>query len=329
VIYRLTLDPTYTTGLSVGLLIQGGPLGNGRYRFTANSTLKDRSGNPLDGTGMAREAMRINGPLRWPCLRAMSSRDEQRDAFDGDGLGAGGGPARSGLLMGGGWGAFNRYRMWIIGASRRWRGRGVGERGHAGQRAGPYLYLYDAAGNGLASGNGSYQAGLGPGRRVPQPLRDCFQREVLCAGDSQYGNSTGSYQVRMEVARGFSKRVTLITPTTASRGPMRWCWRMVRLGIWWHCWRDGDGTGGFQRGRGFLPARDAQRGNVVELGTTLPSTSTLAPRVAVVDASGAALTDEDGNSSDGHFRGRLLRMGRTTRGWIRRWHGHTAATCTF
>ena len=37
VIYRLTLDPTYTTGTSVGLFIQQGPLPSGHYRFTANA----------------------------------------------------------------------------------------------------------------------------------------------------------------------------------------------------------------------------------------------------------------------------------------------------
>ena len=51
VIYRLTLDPTYTTGLNVGLFIQQGPLPNGHYRFTVNRTVQDRSGNGLDGDG--------------------------------------------------------------------------------------------------------------------------------------------------------------------------------------------------------------------------------------------------------------------------------------
>jgi len=49
VIYRLTLDPVYSSGKTVGLFIQGGPLGNGHYRFTANSTVTDRTGNALDG----------------------------------------------------------------------------------------------------------------------------------------------------------------------------------------------------------------------------------------------------------------------------------------
>jgi hypothetical protein len=50
VTYSLQVDP-YTTGLTVGILIQNGPLGNGHYRFTANSAIMDRSGNYLDGNG--------------------------------------------------------------------------------------------------------------------------------------------------------------------------------------------------------------------------------------------------------------------------------------
>ena len=51
VIYRLTLDPAYSSGTSVGLFIEEGPLPDGYYRFTANATLTDRLGNPLDGSG--------------------------------------------------------------------------------------------------------------------------------------------------------------------------------------------------------------------------------------------------------------------------------------
>ena len=51
VIYRLTLASAYTGGTSVSLFINGGPLPNGHYRFTANNTLTDVVGNALDGDG--------------------------------------------------------------------------------------------------------------------------------------------------------------------------------------------------------------------------------------------------------------------------------------
>jgi hypothetical protein len=41
-------------------------------------------------------------------------------------------------------------------------------------------------------------------------------------------------------------------------------------------------------------------GNVVELSTRLPGTSTLVPKVTLLDAAGAVIADTDGNSSDGH-----------------------------
>lgn len=49
VVYQLTVDPTYTTGTSVELYIEQGPLPTGYYRLTMNSTLTDRAGNALDG----------------------------------------------------------------------------------------------------------------------------------------------------------------------------------------------------------------------------------------------------------------------------------------
>lgn len=55
VIYSLTTSPSYTSGTSIDFFINGGPLPNGHYRFTAKSTLTDLSGNPsgnpLDGNG--------------------------------------------------------------------------------------------------------------------------------------------------------------------------------------------------------------------------------------------------------------------------------------
>ena len=48
VVYSLGVN-SYTSGLTVVLPILNGPLGNGHYRFTAQTTLLDRSGNQLGG----------------------------------------------------------------------------------------------------------------------------------------------------------------------------------------------------------------------------------------------------------------------------------------
>ena len=50
-VYTLAIDPAYTSGTTVSLRATDGPLGTGRYRFTANSTITDKVGNPLDGDG--------------------------------------------------------------------------------------------------------------------------------------------------------------------------------------------------------------------------------------------------------------------------------------
>ncbi|MEI7538818.1 MAG: C-type lectin domain-containing protein, partial [Comamonadaceae bacterium] len=46
-------------------------------------------------------------------------------------------------------------------------------------------------------------------------------------------------------------------------------------------------------------------GNMVELGTRLPSTSTLSPLVTLLRADGTVIADEDGNAADGHFMATL------------------------
>ena len=69
--------------------------------------------------------------------------------------------------------------------------------------------------------------------------------------------------------------------------------------------RDDDGPRRLQHGRGPVPVGDASAGNVVELNTPLPSTSSWNGVVTVVNASGVAVADEDGNPGDGHFRGTI------------------------
>lgn len=46
---------------------------------------------------------------------------------------------------------------------------------------------------------------------------------------------------------------------------------------------------------------DQDTGNVVELNVRLPSSSTLAPQIRLYDSTGAAIPDEDGDPTDGHF----------------------------
>ena len=50
-------------------------------------------------------------------------------------------------------------------------------------------------------------------------------------------------------------------------------------------------------------------GNIVELDVQLPSSSTLAPQVRLLDAAGNEIADEDGDATDGHFLATLTEDG--------------------
>ena len=125
-----------------------------------------------------------------------------------------------------------------------------------------------------------------------------------------YGGGTpGNYQLRVDVARGIQLEwddwyrndsvgganaltLTLGAPghqgATVAGNIMGPEWRWTSAG--WGNWVDVDV---FQLGT-------LNAGNVVEAGVRLPASSTLDAKVTVVDSSGAAVADSDGNTSDGH-----------------------------
>ena len=65
-------------------------------------------------------------------------------------------------------------------------------------------------------------------------------------------------------------------------------------------------------------------GNVVELGTRLPSTSTLVPQVRVLDAAGVEVVDEDGDATtyEWYLNGSLVQSGADST------YAYTASTTT-
>ena len=204
VIYRLTLDPTYTTGTSVGLFIQQGPLPSGHYRFTANSTLTGSRGQRAgrerqrDGRGCLPADVRrgvaggddVRGTAtttRWSTATALPLAED---------------PAGSGYLVGRGLGSIqpsSDVDYWSFEAL-------------AGDVVSVSVDTPDSGLNPrcVAVQRGGQPVGVGrlrrrSGRRcVHQPLRDCQQRDVLRAGerDRTGRQHTGSYQLRVDVARG-------------------------------------------------------------------------------------------------------------------------------
>ena len=70
-------------------------------------------------------------------------------------------------------------------------------------------------------------------------------------------------------------------------------------------------------------------GNTVELTLGPVSSSTLVGRLTLVDSSGTAVTDLDGNVNDGHFQGTIPADGSYYAGkWPSLWGGCTTTTCT-
>src|SRR5205085_11549081 len=77
VAYHLSVTPTSVSGTGVVLRIDDGPLAPGHYRFTANSTLGDRAGNPLDGNanGVGGDAYTLTFDVSQPSNVLFESRN--------------------------------------------------------------------------------------------------------------------------------------------------------------------------------------------------------------------------------------------------------------
>ena len=197
-IYRLTLDPTYTTGTSVGLFIQGGPLANGHYRFTANNVLTDRSGNPLDGdgNGMGGDAYQHVFDVAIPSGMTFEggNNDIRGTATP---LPLAEDPAGSGNFIGRGlgsiqpssdldWWSFEALAGDVISVSVDTPDSDMN----------PYLELYNAGAGRLVYDHDS------------GPFYDAFISGYAIAGSGTYyarvsrASATGSYELRVDLARG-------------------------------------------------------------------------------------------------------------------------------
>ncbi|MCY2928853.1 MAG: lectin-like protein, partial [Planctomycetota bacterium] len=204
VIYRLTLDPTYTAGTSVGLFIQQGPLPSGHYRFTANATLKDRAGNAMDGNGdgVGGDAYQRVFDVAIPAGKTIESgnNDTQGTATS---LPLTEGPVGSGYLVGRGvgsmypagdldWWSFTTSAGDLVSVSVDTPGSDLN----------PTVYLFDAAGRGLIGDDHGGPEGDAFISHYTIPTSGTYYVQVY--GDTWYGggSTTGSYELRVDVARG-------------------------------------------------------------------------------------------------------------------------------
>ena len=193
----------------------------------------------------------------------------------------------------------------------------------------PYACLYSASGGGLASDS---QGGPNAGAFISHytiPVSGTYFVQVNGNGYGYGYGTTGSYQMHVELARGIQQE--------SDRGYAN------------------DSIGGanvitLAHAQGHLIATVAGTimnptsgdtdtyllgtrsvGNMVELSTTLPSTSTLAAKVTLVDANGNLVTDTDGNPNDAHFLGTIPADGTyyakvQSKQWVSTYNGHTYVT---
>ena len=295
-IYRLTLDPAYTTGTSAGLFIQGGPLPSGHYRFTANSSVTDRSGNRLDGDGNGTGGDAYQRTFDVSLLLGVESGNNDTRGT-ATGLPLVEDPAGSGSFTGRGvgsiqpssdpdWWSFEALAGDVISVS-------------VDTPAGDlnsHVNLYDAGGGHLVQ---DWNSG---------PDYDAFISHYSISSSGTYyarvsgeGGTTGSYELRVDLARGIDLEsdgqyandvIAGADPLTLSRGDPG---HLLATVAGTTMSREGANTDEDVFLLGTLSA-----GNVVELSTRLPSASSWNGVLTVVDSSGAAVADDDGDALDGH-----------------------------
>ena len=164
----------------------------------------------------------------------------------------------------------------------------------------PYLGLYNSSQQQVSS-----VAGSGPGddalAEYVVPASGLYYIYVGC----WYAGDAGSYQVRLDVARGIQQEtdqqyandsiVGADVLTLAAQGNHRVATVAGTV----------MGPEGTNKDEDFFGWGTINAGNVVELTVQLPSTSSLIPWVRLVDANGVAVADEDGDPLDGHFKGTI------------------------
>jgi len=125
-----------------------------------------------------------------------------------------------------------------------------------------------------------------------------------------YRYSSGSYEVRVDVARGIQLESDgeYANDTIAGADILE-----LDLSSPGHLTATVAGTmmdpQGSHQDQDLFALGTLSAGNVVELDARLPSTGSLSPRLVLVDASGAPVADGDGDPTDDHFLGTIATGG--------------------
>jgi hypothetical protein len=307
---RYTLRQTAFSGTGVSLRINEGTLGAGNYRFSATPTLRDPAGNALDGNGdgSAGDAYQryfsVTPPAGYQIEHSGAGPQAPLLELTED-------PAGSGLAIGRALGrldpaygsSYSDMDAWRIELEKDDR-VSISVDSPASTLY-PSMWLYDPAGSNVASDGGYANSGQGYGPDYDTFISNYQVKStgtyVLLVAKNYYGGETrGAYELHVERARGIQQEYDLgyandsiggaNTLTLAVSGTHRTATVAGTLMA-----AEGSNTDEDVYNLGLFNA-----GNVIELSTRLPGDGTLLPKVTLLDAAGAVITDTDGNAVDGH-----------------------------
>ena len=309
--YRLVLATPYTGGTTVQLRIEGGEfgtpasLGDGQYRFTANTTLTDLVGNVLDGNGDGTGGEAYSRTFTIDLPAGQTFEGENNDSqLQATLLPMAEDPAGSGLAVGFGVGRQDPAVYQNTWSDPDWW-RVELQAGDLvsvsvdtpASNVDSYVELYNAAGQQLT---GNDDSGPDADAFISHYAVTESGSYYVRVGKGYYSSESGDYALRVERARGIQLESDASYQNDAISGANALA--LTQAGT--HQTATVAGTvmapSGSNLDEDVFALGVFNTGNVVELNTRLPGTSTLVPKVTLLDAAGQVIADSDGNPGDGH-----------------------------
>ncbi len=297
-VYDLRVSPTYTSGANISLRVYDGPLQDGTYRLTIRSSLTDVVGNPLDGNGDGTGGDDYVQTFTVDLPDGYVYEGRQNDTVeDATPLPLTEDPSGSGLSLGFGLGSQDPGGSWADPDYWSFAAE-AGDRvaiavDTPNSNVDAYVELHNE------SGYLTYDYDSGPGY-------DAYISHYEIPADGTYyvlveneSSATGSYQLRVERARGIDLESDKSYNNDSIGGA-----DLVTLV------QTGNQRSGTVAGTIMMPEstnEDEDRfqlgllnvGNEIDLAVTLPSSSSLVPVLRVLDASETPLADADSDPTNG------------------------------
>ncbi|KKL54360.1 hypothetical protein LCGC14_2266190, partial [marine sediment metagenome] len=306
-IYRLVLPSAYTAGTAVSLNVYDGPLGAGHYRLTVSDTITDPVDNALDGDA--------DGTPGGPYHQVFDILDREGYVFEGrfNGVWAQAAeleltedPIDSGYLYALGYGSLSPtgsedIDYWQVDLQ---EGDYVSvsvDTPTSGVN--PWFEFYNPS---FTRQFYDYDAGPGldayySGWQVPSDGTYYFR---VRNQDTRY---QGDYEVRVDVGRGIQAETDnnyhndsianadTLAPTSVGGGErVATVSGLIMATV--PGWPDYGNVD-----EDYFRWGTVNAGNVVELTVSVPSISTLRPKVRLIDSDGNDVADETADATDGHF----------------------------